>query len=72
MPTNHFQGNVLDRQKRKLQLAGCGFGKGKDVAAMALVSVLRSRDIYILTPYRISFIFQLIHRSIETIGCRMQ
>ncbi|KAF2267626.1 hypothetical protein CC78DRAFT_511815 [Lojkania enalia] len=30
------ESNVLDRQKRKLQLAGGGFGKGKDAASMAL------------------------------------
>ncbi|CAO2653805.1 Nn.00g032160.m01.CDS01 [Neocucurbitaria sp. VM-36] len=30
------ESNVLDRQKRKLQLAGGGFGKGKDVASVAL------------------------------------
>ncbi|KAJ4287020.1 hypothetical protein N0V90_012901 [Kalmusia sp. IMI 367209] len=30
------ESNVLDRQKRKLQLAGGGFGKVKDVASVAL------------------------------------
>jgi superfamily II DNA or RNA helicase len=32
------ESNVLDRQKRKTELAGGGFGKGKDVTSVALVS----------------------------------
>jgi SWI/SNF-related matrix-associated actin-dependent regulator of chromatin subfamily A3 len=36
------EANVLDRQKRKRELAGGGFGKGKDIASLALVSISSS------------------------------
>nr|RBQ99294.1 hypothetical protein FVER53263_20299 [Fusarium verticillioides] len=38
--TNSLQADVIFRQRRKLQLAGGGFGKGKNAASEALVESL--------------------------------